>query len=272
MKSSPLFFAFSLALTACGGNDFTAFDDPAQEAGAAGAGGDVDPGTGGSAAVGSGGTSAGAGSGGSVPVGGAAAGDAGAPAGGASSAGEAGSPSGGSAGASGGPSGGTAGSGPICAPEEAITAAAIPESFAWNGFSARFEDVDQAYCASSPGATCALRNAEVTFHAEGGGLTVWFNLTCQPAFFSGLCGNEEACATTIDQSTSASAVLGITASGDGYRLTGGAAANAPRLAEPTACWTALVGGGGSAAPSDDGRSDLARDIGTWLESLTFLCP
>jgi hypothetical protein len=266
----------ALALTACGGADFTAFADDGEAAGAAGAAGDVDPGSGGSTAAGSGGesgTGSPAGSGGSVPVGGAA-GDAGVGAGGSGAAGEAGSPSGGAAGAAGSPPGGAAGSGgagPSCLPEEAITSANFPETFTWDGFSARYDDVDQSYCASSPGATCTLRNVDVTFYDEGA-LTVRFYLTCQPAFSAGVCGSEAPCATTINQMTQASTVgFSASPSGAGYRLTGGSL-NPPSLLNPGACHTELPNGQGFAAPSDDGHTDLIRDLEAWLESLSFPCP
>lgn len=258
-----LLVALSFFVVACGGNDFTAFDDPALDAGAAG---DVDPGAG---AGGASGTTGGRGGSGGVPVAGSG-GEPTAGAGGSADAGASGSSSAGSAGS------GAAGAGgapiePTCSPEAAIVPSAIPASFNWNGFSGRFDDVDQSYCASSAGGACSLRNLEIGFHGDGN-LTVLFYLTCQPEFRAGVCGAESPCAMALDQGVQVTAIFAIETSSGRYRLgdVSGRAA-IPYFQNDQACATELASGGFFPAYDDAGQ-DFGADLVAMFRSVEFTCP
>ena len=262
MKSSihlAALFLLALTLGACGGAEFSAAAEA--DDGLAGAAGDVDPGTGGTAGSGAGSSGqAGAGSGGAA-----------AGAAGSSTAGSAGA---GATGAGGEHAGGFGGEGgatePTCTPEEAITTAALPESFTWDGFDGFWEGEDQDYCAYSDGGTCSTRNLGLSFAAEES--TVYFHvfMSCTASFYSGPCGTEMACGTSIDPSTEATRTFTIEPAGNGYRLTFLRVGVPPELINRDACRTELPTGG-YATPIDDARPDLADALFAPAER-TYPCP
>lgn len=258
MKTLALVLA--LFLTACGGSfEASADDGDGAPAGTAGA---LPGGAGGTAGEG------GAPEGGAGDTGGA---ETGGSAGSAAGSGTGGSGSGGSAGAPGGAAG-TAGSGgaPTCAPEDVIV---FPETFTWNGFSARWDDGEQSYCASSTGGACTFRSPAVEFFSDSGVVSWTFMVGCKFSASSGLCGSEMPCDARFSPTERGNVSMDVVPSGNGYALRRREAdpSRVSHLDPPDACAVQTTGGS-SVAWGGEIDPDFQDDLLDELTSLHFDCP
>jgi len=255
---------FALTLSACGGPGFASTRDDVPLAGAAG---DVDPGSGGSSAGGAG--ESGASQGGDAPGGSSA--QAGRGSGGAAAGSGSGTAGSGATGTGGEPAGGTGGAPtvPSCTAEEAITLAAIPESFTWGGFSLRWDDVDQSYCGHSDGGTCTLRNLALSFSGTAAIVGIDANFDCTTQFYSGICGAEAACTGSFSQSRLGSYSFDVVPEGDGYRI----AAGRGRWVyfDTRSCDLTIDDAGTGWSYSGDPELDFDREFNAVLER-SYPCP
>ena len=245
-----------LALVACGGGDFRAGAEaqagaPPETGGTSGAGGAGDAGSSGavSDAGAAGELGAGAPQAGS---GGARGGDAGA------------------AGLSAGAGGGAGAPEPTCSPADAIV---FPESFSWDGFAARWDDVDQSYCSHSDGGECRFRNVELTVSEEVMRVGIYANMDCAAQFYAGICGSERACTGTLSggpgPGTRASLTFDIVPEGAGYRLI----ENTGRLAnfEGRDCYSQTTDGTDLPVVNESFH-DVQADFFALIEGMFFSCP